>query len=139
MNDQPHAGLCSRDLSALGVVINDSAVASVDRLAKVKAVEGILRSNYTTMVVISNIMLQMDKCRNGYKPAQQLRVYILDSLRNRRHGWKILSCMTEKNYHWSDYFILDELDKELVKDFFIHRGIRVTDSGTDFDITFFWN
>ena len=57
MNDQPHAGLCSRDLSALGVVLNPS----VDRLAKVQTVEGLLRCNYTTMAAISSIMLRMER------------------------------------------------------------------------------
>ena len=66
MNDQPHAGLCSRDLSALGVVLNHSAVASVNRLAKVQAVEGVLRCSYTTMAAISSIMLQMERKERSY-------------------------------------------------------------------------
>ena len=132
MNDQPHAGLCSRDLSALGVVLNHSAVASVDRLAKVQTVEGLLRCNYTTMAAISSIMLQMERKElfHIYEPTQSghhLRVYI-------QYGF--LSCMEITSF---EHFNLNDLDKELIKDFFMHRGIRVEDSGAEFDMTFFWN
>jgi len=135
MNDQPHAGLCSRDLSALGVVLNHSAVASVDRLAKVQTVEGLLRCNYTTMAAISSITLRMERLERKelshiYEPTQSghhLRVYII---------YGFLSCMEHTSF---EHFNLNDLDKELIKDFFMHRGIHVEDSGAEFDMAFFWN